>query len=101
MAATKYAYSLYDDLEKLDLGKFEARVAEWNGKKALYLEKMNTAVFLREEVPFSSFRLRIRPDFVNIPVQWNAGVTTIRAELTQHEFFGWGLALRTGLSPKG
>ncbi|MFB0840786.1 hypothetical protein [Paenibacillus oleatilyticus] len=41
---------------------------------------------------------RIRPDHAHIPVQWKAGFNTIRAEVAHTEFFGWGLAVRTGLS---
>ncbi|WP_438804168.1 hypothetical protein [Paenibacillus oleatilyticus] len=40
---------------------------------------------------------RIRPDHAHIPVQWKAGFNTIRAEVAHTEFFGWGLAVRTGL----
>lgn len=47
-----------DELEKWDLGDSGARAAVWNGRKALYMEKMNSAVFLRDEIPFRSFRLR-------------------------------------------
>ncbi|MBW5448922.1 hypothetical protein GE107_23045 [Cohnella sp. CFH 77786] len=58
MTATRRIYSLWDDLEKFDLGISEARPSEWNGKKALYMEKMNSVVFLREEVPYRSYRLQ-------------------------------------------
>lgn len=58
MATTKRIYSLWDDLEKFDLGDSGARPSEWKGRKALYLEKMNSAVFLRDEVSYQSFRLQ-------------------------------------------
>jgi len=41
---------------------------------------------------------RIRADFARVPVRWRAGVNTIRAEVTNHERFGWGLCVKTGLS---
>ncbi|MEK4059707.1 MULTISPECIES: hypothetical protein [unclassified Paenibacillus] len=41
---------------------------------------------------------RIQGDFAGIPVKWRAGLNTVRAEVTQNESFGWGLAMRTGLS---
>ncbi|MEK8131888.1 hypothetical protein WMW72_28665 [Paenibacillus filicis] len=41
---------------------------------------------------------RIRPDFVSIPVSWQAGSNTIRAELSSNEKFGWGISLKTGLT---
>ncbi|WP_199613813.1 hypothetical protein [Paenibacillus alkalitolerans] len=41
---------------------------------------------------------RIRSDFASVPVRWRAGFNTIRAEITNNEFFGWGLCIKTGLS---
>jgi hypothetical protein len=41
---------------------------------------------------------RIRSNFASVPVRWRAGLNTIRAEITNNEFFGWGLSLKTGLS---
>lgn len=41
---------------------------------------------------------RIRCNFANVRVRWRAGLNTIRAEVTNNEFFGWGLSLKTGLS---
>ncbi|USG63733.1 hypothetical protein NDK47_16300 [Brevibacillus ruminantium] len=58
MTADKQMYSLWDDLERFDLGDSEAIPSEWNDKKALYLEKMNSAVFLRDEVKYNYFRLQ-------------------------------------------
>ncbi|WP_338555618.1 hypothetical protein [Paenibacillus sp. KS-LC4] len=56
--AIQSLYKLWDDMEHFDLGDSEATAAEWQGHKSLYLEKMNAAVFLREELPFTSFRLK-------------------------------------------
>lgn len=58
MTAAKKFYTLWDDLEKFDLGDSGAHPSEWKGRKALYLEKMNSAVFLREEVGYHFFRLQ-------------------------------------------
>lgn len=41
---------------------------------------------------------RIRSDYASLPVRWKAGINIIRAELTNHEQFGWGLKMKTGLS---
>lgn len=41
---------------------------------------------------------RIRSEYARVPVQWRAGVNTIRAEVMNTEQFGWGLCVRTGLS---
>ncbi|ALS28138.1 hypothetical protein IJ21_27420 [Paenibacillus sp. 32O-W] len=41
---------------------------------------------------------RIRSNMASVPVRWMAGVNTIRAEITNNEFFGWGLCIKTGLS---
>ncbi|MGG4496395.1 hypothetical protein [Brevibacillus reuszeri] len=38
---------------------------------------------------------RIRSNHASFPVRWQAGVNTIRAELTNREFFGWGLCVRS------
>ena len=40
----------------------------------------------------------IRSNIASVPVRWRAGVNTIRAEITNNEFFGWGLCIKTGLS---
>ncbi|MFC5470900.1 hypothetical protein ACFPPD_19615 [Cohnella suwonensis] len=58
MTAGKQMYSLWDDLDRFDLGDSGAIPSEWNGKKALYLEKMNSAIYLRDEVKYDSFRLQ-------------------------------------------
>lgn len=57
MMAEKRVYALWDDLEPFDGGETRAISGEWKGKEALYLNQMNSAFFLREEVTFSSFRL--------------------------------------------
>ncbi|MEK3758440.1 hypothetical protein MKZ07_08350 [Paenibacillus sp. FSL P4-0338] len=41
---------------------------------------------------------RIYSDYARVPVQWKAGMNTIRAEVMNTEQFGWGLCVRTGLS---
>lgn len=40
------------------MGDSGACPAEWNGSKALFLNNMNCAVFLRDEIKFKSFRLQ-------------------------------------------
>ncbi|MHA7966960.1 hypothetical protein ACX93W_22865 [Paenibacillus sp. CAU 1782] len=57
MAAEKRVYALWDDLEPFNGGNSGAIPGDWKGKKALYLNQMNSAFFLREEVTFSSFRM--------------------------------------------
>lgn len=57
MTGTKQSYTLWDDLEKFDLGDSGACPSEWNGRKALYLGKLNSAIFLREEVKYPAYRL--------------------------------------------
>ncbi|MFB9324580.1 hypothetical protein ACFFSY_01335 [Paenibacillus aurantiacus] len=58
MSTTRQLYTLWDDLKRLDLGDSGACPAKWQGRDALYLEKLNSAVFLRDEVSFRSFRLQ-------------------------------------------
>lgn len=41
---------------------------------------------------------RIRSNVASVPVRWRVGLNTIRAEITHHEFFGWGFNIKTGLS---
>lgn len=59
MTSTAKLYTLWDDLDMLDLGESGAHPAEWNGAKALYLEKLNSPVFLRDEVRYPSYRLQV------------------------------------------
>jgi len=58
MTADMKIYSLWDDLEQFDLGDSAAIPSEWKDKRALYLERMNSAVFLRTEVNYNCFRLQ-------------------------------------------
>lgn len=58
MTMTKLFYPMWNDLNKLDLGQSGARPGEWKGSPALYMEQMNTAIFLRDEIPFPSFRMQ-------------------------------------------
>ncbi|GBF73850.1 hypothetical protein PA598K_02173 [Paenibacillus sp. 598K] len=58
MTAGAQQYSLWDDLDLFEVGNSGAIPSEWQGKKALYLEKMNSALFLRDEVRFDAFRLQ-------------------------------------------
>ncbi|MEW9699255.1 hypothetical protein [Paenibacillus sp. SI8] len=37
---------------------------------------------------------RIRTSFASVPIRWRAGSNTIRAEITNTEFFGWGLSVK-------
>lgn len=57
MTGAKQSYTLWDDLEKFDLGDSGACPSEWNGRKALYLGKLNSAIFLHEEVRYPAYRL--------------------------------------------
>lgn len=41
---------------------------------------------------------RIRIDHASVPISWQAGLNTIRAEVTSEEvMYGWGLSVKTGL----
>jgi hypothetical protein len=44
-----------------------------------------------------SYDGRIRPDHATVLIKWRKGVNTVRAEVTQREGFGWGVAIKTGL----
>lgn len=55
--AEKRVYALWDDLSPFEGGDTGAIPGEWKDKKALYLDKLNSAFFLREELQFPSFRL--------------------------------------------
>jgi pyrophosphatase PpaX len=60
----KHSWTLVDDLEKFDLGDSEAYAGEWRNMKALHINKAGVAAFLKEAVPFQSFRLQA---YVAIP----------------------------------
>lgn len=63
---SKLIFNLYD-LERLELGESGARPAIWQGREALYLEKMNSAVFIRDEIPYDSYRIQAEvaiPEYV-------------------------------------
>ncbi|GFN33003.1 hypothetical protein [Paenibacillus xylaniclasticus] len=55
---SKMVYSLIDDLDLFDVGVTEARTGDFLGKQALYLEKAGYAVLLKDEIPFSSYRVQ-------------------------------------------
>lgn len=55
---TKLMFNLHDDLSKFDLGDSGACPGSWQGCEALHLHKVNSAIFLQEEVPFASYRLQ-------------------------------------------
>jgi hypothetical protein len=57
MMAEKRVYALWDDLTPFQGGESRAIAGEWKGEKALYLNQMNSAFFLQEEINFPSFRL--------------------------------------------
>ncbi|WP_159887284.1 LamG domain-containing protein [Paenibacillus puerhi] len=58
MEPAKRLYSLWDHGEELDLGNSRARQAEWKGRQALFLNGTNSPVFIKEEIPFKSYRLQ-------------------------------------------
>lgn len=57
MMAEKRVYALWDDLTPFQGGESRAIAGEWKGEKALYLNQMNSAFFLQEEINSPSFRL--------------------------------------------
>lgn len=63
---TKLCFNLPNDLNKFDLGDSSARPGEYLGQQAVYLEKAGSAVFLRDEITFKSFRIQAE---VAIPEQ--------------------------------
>ncbi|WP_103110046.1 hypothetical protein [Brevibacillus reuszeri] len=61
-----FVWNLWDDTEHFELGDSGARPGVWREQKALFLEKINVPVFLREPLPFDRFRLQAE---VSIPRQ--------------------------------
>jgi hypothetical protein len=60
----KHSWTLTDDLQQFDLGDSDVYVGEWQGFEALNMNKVGAAVFLRDDIQLSSFRLQA---FVAIP----------------------------------
>jgi len=51
-------WSLTDDLDMFDMGDSGACVGEYRGKQALHLNRTGSAVLLRDDLPFESFRMQ-------------------------------------------
>lgn len=51
-------WSLTDDLEMFNMGDSGTRVGEYRGKQALHLNRTGSAVLLRDDLPFESFRMQ-------------------------------------------
>lgn len=60
MALEKCFFHLWDEKEweRFDLCNSGARSVTWREERALYLEKINAAIFLQEIIPFRSFRMQ-------------------------------------------
>ncbi|WP_409344641.1 hypothetical protein [Paenibacillus sp. MBLB4367] len=84
------AFSISEEKETLVTFGFSDQLRLWVNEEEVYEGKWGWSPPAGDG--------RIRPDFAGVPIRWRAGLNTIRAEITNHEGFGWGLSLRTGLS---
>lgn len=57
---TKLSFNLWNDLDRFDLADSNARPRVYLGQQATYLEKTGSAVFLRNEIPFTAFAFKRR-----------------------------------------
>jgi hypothetical protein len=57
MRLNKQSRSLWDDVQLLDLGNSGARIGEYKGKPAMYLERAGAVVLSRDHAPFEHYRL--------------------------------------------
>lgn len=66
MKMSTFSWNFRDDLHEFDRGESQASPGVWGDRDALYLEGMGAPVFLRQDVPYSCFRLQAE---VAIPKQ--------------------------------